>query len=97
MRFRFTIRDLLWLTLVVAMGVGWWVSYRSYSAPPRFQVSFEDTHEDKDMYLTDRQTGEVWVKTHDAAGTRWYRTSPMPAQGTPAARRPFADPTPAGS
>ena len=84
MRLRFIIRDLLWLTLVVAMAVGWWVSYRSYSAPPRFQVSFEDTDEDKDMYLTDRQTGEVWVKIHDAAGTRWFRTSPMP-------------PTPAGS
>jgi len=27
MRFRFTIRDLLWLTLVVAMAVGWWLSY----------------------------------------------------------------------
>ena len=25
MRFRFTIRDLLWLTLVVGMAVGWWV------------------------------------------------------------------------
>jgi len=25
MRFRFTIRDLLWLTLVVALAVGWWV------------------------------------------------------------------------
>jgi ABC-type dipeptide/oligopeptide/nickel transport system permease subunit len=24
---RFTIRDVLWLTLVVAMGVGWWTSY----------------------------------------------------------------------
>ncbi|HUE74712.1 MAG TPA: hypothetical protein VMP01_27840 [Pirellulaceae bacterium] len=23
--FRFTIRDLLWLTVVVAMGVAWWV------------------------------------------------------------------------
>ena len=29
MHFRFTIRDLLWLTLVVAMGVGWWVDLRS--------------------------------------------------------------------
>ena len=26
MHFRFTIRDLLWLTLVVALAVGWWVS-----------------------------------------------------------------------
>jgi hypothetical protein len=25
MRVRFTIRDLLWLTLVVALIVGWWV------------------------------------------------------------------------
>ncbi len=25
MRFRFTIRDLLWLTAVVAIGVGWWL------------------------------------------------------------------------
>jgi len=23
--FRFTIRDVLWLTVVVAMGLGWWV------------------------------------------------------------------------
>jgi len=25
MRLRFTIRDLLWLALVVAMGIGWWI------------------------------------------------------------------------
>jgi len=28
MRLRFTIRDLLWLTLVVAFVVGWWVDHR---------------------------------------------------------------------
>jgi hypothetical protein len=26
--FRFTIRDVLWLTIVVAMGVGWWIEHR---------------------------------------------------------------------
>jgi hypothetical protein len=26
--FRFTIRDLLWLTVVVALAVGWYVQYR---------------------------------------------------------------------
>jgi hypothetical protein len=26
--FRFTIRDVLWLTVVVAMGVGWYVDRR---------------------------------------------------------------------
>jgi hypothetical protein len=28
MRFRFTIRDLLWLTLVAALAAGWWVDHR---------------------------------------------------------------------
>jgi hypothetical protein len=27
--FPFSIRDLLWLTLVVALGLGWWLSSRS--------------------------------------------------------------------
>ena len=26
--FRFTIRDVLWLTVVVAMGVAWWIDRR---------------------------------------------------------------------
>ena len=28
MRFRFTIRDLLWLTAVAALAVGWWLDRR---------------------------------------------------------------------
>jgi hypothetical protein len=27
---RFTIRDLLWLMVVVAMAAGWWMHYRQY-------------------------------------------------------------------
>jgi DNA-directed RNA polymerase subunit RPC12/RpoP len=27
--FRFTIRDVLWLTVVVALGVGWWAEFRA--------------------------------------------------------------------
>ena len=30
--FRFTIRDVLWLTVVVALAVGWWVERRSLLA-----------------------------------------------------------------
>jgi hypothetical protein len=26
--FRFTIRDVLWLTVVAAMGVGWWLEHQ---------------------------------------------------------------------
>jgi hypothetical protein len=29
---RFSIRDLLWLTLVVALGLGWWLSYEATDA-----------------------------------------------------------------
>ena len=28
MRLRFTIRDLLWLTALLAMGVAWWVDHQ---------------------------------------------------------------------
>jgi hypothetical protein len=31
MRFRFTIRDLLWLTLGVGLAVGWWIDHKHYS------------------------------------------------------------------
>jgi hypothetical protein len=30
MRIRFTIRDLLWLTLVVGLIVGWWLEHRNW-------------------------------------------------------------------
>ena len=28
--FRFTIRDMLWLTVVVALAVGWWIEHRRH-------------------------------------------------------------------
>jgi hypothetical protein len=31
MRLRFTIRDLLWLMVVVALAVGWWLDHRQLS------------------------------------------------------------------
>src|SRR6266567_3969225 len=33
--FRFTIRDLLWLTVVVALSVGWWNQYRVSTQKPK--------------------------------------------------------------
>jgi hypothetical protein len=35
---RFSIRDLLWLTLVVAMGLGWWANHRSVEADRKAAV-----------------------------------------------------------
>jgi hypothetical protein len=31
MKLRFSIRDLLWLTLVVALAVGWWIDHQQLS------------------------------------------------------------------
>jgi len=50
MRFRFTIRDLFWMTLVVAMAVGWWLDHRSQ----RFSVY---TLQDGRHAVLDRETG----------------------------------------
>jgi hypothetical protein len=35
MKFQFTIRDLLWLTALVAMSIGWWLDH---SKAPRYTV-----------------------------------------------------------
>ena len=32
---RFTIRDLLWITMVVALGIGWWMTHRKASESER--------------------------------------------------------------
>ena len=74
MRLRFTIRDVLWLTLVVAMGVGWWAyGQRTH---PRYEV-LEGTnvnHNFSQLFLRDRETGQAWIKDGDS----W-----MPAQWSP--------------
>jgi len=38
MRLRFTIRDLLWLTLVVAMAAGWWADHRQFEPSEPIKV-----------------------------------------------------------
>jgi hypothetical protein len=34
MRFRFSIRDILWLTLMAALAAGWFVDHRRLTTPP---------------------------------------------------------------
>ena len=33
--FRFRIRDILWLTVIVAMGVGWWMDHHTQARAAR--------------------------------------------------------------
>ena len=36
--FRFTIRDVLWLTVVVALSIGWWLDHRQLSVRDLFSA-----------------------------------------------------------
>ena len=61
MRLRFTIRDLLWLTLVVAMAVGWWLEHRSWTAANRYTIreipNILPNGSDTNLEITDHETG----------------------------------------
>jgi len=59
MKFRFTIRDLLWLTLVVAMGVGWWLDHQRLSEP---RYSFITEANGTKNVLLDNNSGESWER-----------------------------------
>ena len=41
MRLRFTIRDLLWLVLLMAVALGWWLDHRSLVSRPAKVVVIE--------------------------------------------------------
>jgi hypothetical protein len=40
--FRFTIRDVLWLTVVVALAVSWWLEHRHYATQTEAWINLPD-------------------------------------------------------
>ena len=44
MRLRFTIRDLLWLTALLALAVGWWLDHARLAALTVFPNELEYRH-----------------------------------------------------
>jgi hypothetical protein len=71
----FSIRDVLWLTVVVALAVAWWVERsRSASMPPtaptaeeRYELLATGKDHDK-LLLFDPRTGAIWERNSKA---RW--------------------------
>jgi hypothetical protein len=55
MKPRFTIRDLVWLTLVVAMGVGWWLDHARLTAPVSPYLQWFQSHPSTSFH---------WSQTH---------------------------------
>jgi hypothetical protein len=64
MRFRFTIRDLLWLTLVVGLIVGWWLDRRMQP------YSFH-TNGNGYIIMKEKATGIEWYNIDG----KWMKTS----------------------
>jgi hypothetical protein len=61
MKLRFSIRDLLWLTLVVALAVGWWID----RADRRFKISYAA---DGAPIIQEDSSGRRWILIRGA----WY-------------------------
>jgi hypothetical protein len=51
MRLRFSIRDLLWLTLVVALAVGWWLDHVKLASQIPEDYGFEIVLKDGQLYV----------------------------------------------
>ena len=69
--FRFTIRDVLWLTVVVALSAGWWNCDRSWQAWTRtaHQKGFEQVNRmDNRIYELESELFEL--KAQQAAAAR---------------------------
>ena len=58
MRIRFSIRDLLWLTLVVALIVGWWIDRRAiqWQSANEFNALREDYSRLRNQVMRERAT-----------------------------------------
>jgi hypothetical protein len=53
MRLRFTIRDLLWLTVVVALAIGWWLDHRKLAPLDVTKLSFQQLEDHRWNRLTE--------------------------------------------
>ncbi len=59
---QFSIRDLLFLVLIVALALGWWMDRRPI--PARFQMHVADKH----AFVVDTATGQVWSDVIQESG-----------------------------
>jgi hypothetical protein len=69
MKFRFSVRDLLWLTLVVAMCAGWWIS-RPRQLNPDYRLSFDG--DGKIVFIYEASTGRAWYKAASRDDREWH-------------------------
>jgi len=56
---QFSIRDLLFLVVIIALTLGWWLDRRP--APVRYRLGVSGNH----AFVLDTATGQVWQTTVD--------------------------------
>ncbi len=66
---RFTIRDLLWLVALIAVGLGWWINRlqlldgieraKTQSLPGRYVIHLDSSGN----VMIDTQTGQMWRRS----------------------------------
>jgi hypothetical protein len=66
--FHFTIRDLLWLTVVVALSVGWFTSANTIRKLTEQNHSLQ-----ADVKLANEQSDKAWAALNDP----FYRANPL--------------------
>ena len=59
--FRFTIRDVLWLTVVVAVALGWWVEHRLSSRTHAAEIKKRDSYSWRHIWAIDEDDEGVTV------------------------------------
>jgi hypothetical protein len=74
--FRFTIRDVLWLTVVVAVGVGWWISAKA------LQGKYKQERTKRQFVLNSVQATGDWEVTEDVSG-HFQLNEGRPTQNNP--------------
>lgn len=62
--FRFTLRDVLWLTMVVALALGWWIDHRQANQSLWYsQRIFSDA--DRSIVALKQEKALVWAALDD--------------------------------
>ena len=74
---QFSIRDLLFLIVIVALALGWWFDKRPI--PARFTIGGGDKH----TYILDTATGQSWEKSYSPTDNRDYVINESPGYLTP--------------
>ena len=57
---QFSIRDLLFLVVIVALGLGWWLDKRPI--PARFQIATVSVKDQGYVSVLDTASGQLWIK-----------------------------------